>query len=193
MLDNYIVKFIVKLVCLSPYLATRQRSENTLKQRMLAPRLGTLWIYGDSLSDKFYKSIKKKPLCSRIFASCSSTYNWVYPLALRNSLQAKLDFRPSIILDTIRSVLRDSRMKSSQSLLVLNLGIHYAYTISFATYQKFIDDVIVILLDREKGLGSKAEVIWKTSTSMRKENEESPRNFTCWRFLTEQVRQNFLL
>ena len=158
---------------------------------MLAPRLGTLWIYGDSLSGKFYNSVSRKPLCSHIFATCENTYSYVYPISFRSSLKSKVDFRPSFILDTIRNVLRDSRMKSSQSLLVLNLGIHYSFTISFATYQKLIDDVIVILLDREKGLGSKAEVTWKTSTSVRKENEEPPRNATCWRFLTEQVRQNF--
>ena len=158
---------------------------------MLAPRLGTLWVYGDSLSARFFNSMSRKSLCGRTFASCDLTYNWVYPLALRK--KGGVDFQPSIILDTIRNVLRGSRMKSSQSLLVLNLGVHYTYTISFATYQKLIDDVIVILLDREKGLGSKAEVIWKTSTSIRKEKERPPRNATNWRFLTEPVRQNFFL
>ena len=155
---------------------------------MIAQRLGTLWIYGDSISSKFYKSISRKPLCNRTFASCSSIHSWVYPRRLEASFKKGIDFQPSIILDEIRNVLRDNRMNSSQSLLVLNLGIHYTFTISFATYQKLIDDVIVILLDREKSLGSKAEVIWKTSTSIRKEKERPPRNITCWRFLTEQVR-----
>ena len=182
---------MVKLVRFYFYSATRQRSENTLKQQMLAPRLGTLWVYGDSLSAKFYNSMSRKPLCGTMFASCNLTHNWVYPLALRK--KGGVDFQPSIILDTIRNVLRDSRMKSSKSLFVLNLGIHYTRTISFATYQKLIDDVIVILLDREKGLGSEAEVIWKTSTSIRKENEKPPRNTTSWRLITEQVRQNFFL
>ena len=158
---------------------------------MLAQRLGTLWIYGDSISHNFYNSISRKPLCNRTFASCGRTYSWVYPLRLRASLKKGIDFQSSIILDEIRNVLRDNRMNSSQSLLVLNLGIHYAFTIRFATYQKLIDDVIVILLDREKSLGSKAEVIWKTSTSLRKENEKPPRNSTSWRFLTEQARHGF--
>ena len=185
------------MICFYFYLATRQRGNNELidglKQRMPAPRLRTLWIYGDSLGVRFHNSLSRKPLCWRIFASCSRTYNWVYPIpyeneALGKSLTDEFDFRPSIILDTIRNVLRDNRMKSSQSLMVLNLGLHYPPSISFATYQKLIDDVIVMLLDRERRLGSKAKVIWKTTTSLRKENEEPPRNSTSWRFFTEQVR-----
>ena len=103
-------------------------------------------------------------------------------------LTDNFDFRPSVILDNIRNVLRNNRMKSSQSLLVLNLGLHYSISLSFVTYQKLIDDVIVMLLDRHKSLGSKAQVIWKTTTSMRKEKLEPPRNITSWRFFTEQVR-----
>ena len=117
----------------------------------------------------------------------------MYPVPHENenlgkSLTDDFDFRPSIILDNIRNILRNHRMKSSQSLLVLNLGLHYSISLSFVTYQKLIDDVIVMLLDRHKSLGSKAQVIWKTTTSLRKEKEKPPRNSTTWRLLTEQVR-----
>ena len=151
-----------------------------------------MWIFGDSLGFRFYASLSRQPLCRELFASCSRTYNWVYAVpneneALGKKLTDDFDFRPNIILDSIRNVLRDSRMRSPHSLLVLNLGLHYAPSINFTTYQNLIDDVIV-MLGRERELGSNATVIWKATTSIRKENETPPRNDTTWRFFTEQVR-----
>ena len=142
---------------------------------------------------RFHRQLSQKPLCKEILVSCRRTYNWVYPLprgqeALGKSLTDDFDFRPNIILNSIRNVLRDSLMKSQHSLLVLNLGLHYPTNTNFTTFQKLIDDVIVMLRDREKRLGSNAAVIWKTTTSIRKENMTPPRNNTAWRFLTEPVR-----
>ena len=110
-----------------------------------------------------------------------------------NSLTDNSDFRANVTLSSIRNVLRDSLMKLPHSLLVLNLGLHYPISITFTTFQKLIDDIIVMLCDREKGLGSNATVIWKTTTSIRKENEKLPRNDTAFRFLTEQVRNWYVL
>ena len=124
--------------------------------------------------------------------SCHRSYNWVYPVPFENEVLGKsltddFDFRPNIILDSIRNVLRYALMKSPHSLLVLNLGLHYPSNLNFTTFQKLMDDVIVMLRDREKGLGSNARVVWKTTTSIRKENENPPRNDTVWRFFTEPV------
>ena len=169
----------------------KQGKKNT--SRSLTKRNGTLWIYGDSLGFRFHQSLSGKPLCIKIFEYCIRTYNWVYPVpeeneALGKKLTDNFDFRPNIILDSIKNVLRNTRMKNPQSLLVLNLGLHYPPTINFTTFQNLIDDVIVTLSDREKRLGSNARVIWKTTTSIRKENATPPRNRTAKRFFTEQVR-----
>ena len=145
---------------------------------------------------RFHGSLSQKPLCKTIFASCGRSYNWVYPIpndsdALANSLKDDLDFRPNIILDSIRNVLRRSFMQSSHSVLVLNLGLHYAPRINFTTFQKLIDDIIVMLHNREKELGSSARVIWKTTTSIRKENAHPRRrHIPSWRFLTEPVKKD---
>ena len=112
--------------------------------------------------------------------------------ALGKSLKDDFDFRPQIILNSIRNVLGDPRMRSPYSVLVLNLGLHYPPSINFTTYQKLIDDVIVMLHGREKELGSSARVVWKTTTSIRKENKIPPRNETTWRFFTEPVRKYIL-
>ena len=104
---------------------------------------------------------------------------------MAHKLNDNFDFRPNIILEAIRNVLRNDIMKSPQSLFVLNLGLHYAIGINFTTYQKLIDDVIVLLLDREMGLGSKAKVVWKTTTATY--GHKNGQTSTERRFYTEQV------
>ena len=155
-------------------------------------REGTLWIFGDSLAVRFHNSLSGKPLCQYTFASCSRSYNWLYPLPGENEQRGKalnddLDFRPEVVLESIKVVLRDNRMKDGSSLLLLNLGLHYPVSINFTSFQKLIDDVIVTLRNREEGQGGRARVIWKTTTSIRKERKTPPRNLTNWRFFTEPV------
>ena len=104
---------------------------------------------------------------------------------MAHKLNDNFDFRPNIILEAIRNVLRNDTMKSPQSLFVLNLGLHYAININFTTYQKLIDDVIVLLLDREVELGSRAQVVWKTTTATY--GHKAGRTSTKRRFYTEQV------
>jgi hypothetical protein len=147
---------------------------------------------------RLHRSLIQKLLCKEILMSCRLTYSWAYPLprgqqSLGTSLTDDFGFRPNIILNSIRNALRDSLVKRPHSLLVLNLGLHYPATINFTTFEKLIGDVIVVLRDHEKGLGSNVTVIWKTTTSIRKENEKPPRNGTPYRFLTEPVRNWFVL
>ena len=138
---------------------------------------------------QFFNSLKDRPLCKTV-TSCSGTANWVYPLTKNprdNRVYDKLDFRPNIILDKIRNVLGDPKMKGRHSTLLINLGIHYALSMNFTTYQKLIDDVLVILRNRRE-LGSAANIVWKTTTAIRKEKEMQRGNMMIWRFITEQVR-----
>ena len=155
-------------------------------------RQGTLWIFGDSIGCRLYRSLAKKPLCSRTFTACRCSYNWVYPVPNNNITLGKIlndnfDFRPELVLHSLRGALSHNAMKSRHSVLVLNLGLHYPISINFLTYQRLIDDVIEMLRTRERLLGTRAKVIWKTTTSMRKERAETPRNVTHFRFSTEQV------
>ena len=46
------------------------------------PHKGNLWIYGDSISYYFYRSVEDKLLCKKIFRKCMVTYNWLYPKTL---------------------------------------------------------------------------------------------------------------
>ena len=133
-------------------------------------------------------SINKNPLCKKT-TSCTGITLWVYPLSKNVTKQRsydKRDFQPNIILDEIRDILRDPRMKDHSSTFLINLGIHYTLSINFTTYQKLIDEVLVILRNR-KELGSNAKIVWKTITSIRKEFEKSNSNLMTWRFVSEPV------
>ena len=137
-----------------------------------------------------YRSIANKSLCREIFSTCNCSYNWVYPvphnnITLGRTLDDDLDFRPEIVLESLRGVLDTNVMRSPHNLLLLNLGLHYPISINFTTFQTLIDNVIKVLKSREEGVGPR--VIWKTTTSMHKENAIPPRNLTHFRFSTEQV------
>ena len=151
---------------------------------------GTLWIFGDSIGCRLYRSLAKKSLCNETFNSCRCSYNWIYPvpdnnITLGRRLNDDFDFRPEIVLNSLRKVLHHNTMKHQQSLLVVNLGLHYPISINFTTFQNLIDDIVKILGGRERGVGPR--IIWKTTTSMHKEKAELPRNVTHFRFSTEQV------
>lgn len=153
---------------------------------------GSLWIYGDSLAVRFYNSVATTTLCQTLFRSCGYSYNWVYPIPNENEAVAKklnddFDFRPELVLESIRNVLRRDDMKTDESILILNFVLHYTMSLNFTTYQRLVDDVIVMLRNRWRDLGSNARIIWKTSTAIKKEHEPIPRNLTFKRFFTDPV------
>ena len=176
------------------FTSTENSSKTKTQAKITFPndRKGTLWIYGDSLALRLHNSLSSKLLCTKIFRACSRSYNWVYPIPYESEYVAKtkndnFDFRPNLVLESIREVLLSERMTTADSLLVLNLGLHFPIGINFTTYQNLITDVIRLLRNREKELGSKARVIWKTMTAIHKEKVAKPRNKTHWRFFTDQV------
>lgn len=159
-------------------------------------RSGVLWIYGDSLAVRFLESVQSRSLCSRLYLGCRRSYNWIYPV--RSEVVSKreddnLDFQPGKVIKTIQSVLQSPEMQQQESVLLLNLGLHFPISVNFTTYQRLISDLINTLKEtNENSQGRrvpkyKAKVIWKSSTAIHKENAEV-KNETNWRFFTTQVR-----
>ena len=103
-----------------------------------------------------------------------------------------LDFRPVKVLDALRSVLSGPEMQQKNSVLLLNLGLHYTATVNFTTYQKVIADVIKILKETKVNSQGKmvpkykAKIIWKSTTAICKHKGKYP-NKTYSRFMTTQV------
>lgn len=167
--------------------------------------MGTLWIYGDSNGDFFYKLIQRRPLCRETFKQCNRTYNWVYKLPRANQTIGKLqnddlDFSVDKILSEISEVLNDSSMREdNSSVIILNLGLHYVQNINFTKYRELIDKTIKLFKggeggeDGDNGRLFRGQMIWKTTTAMNREKYGDPRtgarHSKSLRFLTYQVTQ----
>ena len=162
---------------------------------MSSSRSGTLWVYGDSLGVRFFGSISSRDLCKKLYKKCQNSYNWLYPIASEGRSKKEdddLDFSPVKVLDPIRSVLGRPEMQRNDSLLLLNLGLHYPVSLNFTTYQKIISDVIKILratkIDSQGKRVPKynAKVIWKSTTVICKYKAGNPGG-TGEGFFTPQV------
>ena len=155
---------------------------------------GMLWIYGDSLGRHLFSSVKNRPLCKLLYNKCGNSYMWIYPAknkGLNMNLERNLDFRPDKVIETIVNVLRTPEMQREESTLLLNLVLHFAKTVNFTTYQRLIDDLILVLKAKEISQGEmvpkyRAKIIWKSSTAICKEKASSSKR-TEYRFYTTQV------
>lgn len=156
-----------------PYLTEVPGHTKPMKLGITAPKLEKLWIYGDSQAERLHLSIKDGPLCTEIFKSCNLSKMWVYPYSGKFPKWDDQDFDKSIILDSLRVVLERPDM-SENSVLILNLGLHYMESIRLQDYRIILLKVIDLLNERNKGTGElkhKARVVWKTSTSISKEKD----------------------
>ena len=159
-------------------------------------RSGTLWVYGDSLGIRFSGSINSRDLCKKLYTNCKNSYNWLYPIASEGRSRTQdddLDFSPIKVLDPIRSVLGRPEMQRKDSVLLLNLGLHYPVSLNFTAYQKVIADVIKILKDTKINSQRKrvpteysTQIIWKSTTAICKHKARYPHG-TGERFFTPQV------
>ena len=127
-------------------------------------REGTLWIYGDSVGDFFYKSIVKERLCKEIFKQCKRTYNWVYRIPGGNLTIARLetddlDFSIDKILNEISAVARNTFM-DEDSVMILNLGLHYVQNVNFTSYMNLVDRVIDLFRGKITFVWNEIEIIW---------------------------------
>ena len=146
------------------------------------------------MGKRFSASITSRDLCKKLYTNCRNSYNWVYPIDSKELIKTQdddLDFSPIKVLDPIRKVLSRPEMQQKDSVLLLNLGLHYPYTLSFTTYQEVIADLIKILKDTQIDSKGKrvpkynAKIIWKSTTAINK-HKRNPGG-TAERFLTPQV------
>ena len=120
---------------------------------------------------------------------------WIYYAhnkGLNITLERDLDFRPQKVIETITDVLHTPEMQQEESVLLLNLAVHYTKSVNFITYQRLIDDVILVLKETELSHGEripkyKAKIIWKSSTAICKEKAKTSKRAADSRFFTSQV------
>ena len=161
---------------------------------------GTLWVFGDSVSRLLYQSVNTRPLCNLLYKKCNNSYVWVYRRdneKLYMELERDLDFRPEKVLEAVIDVLRKPEMQQQESTLLLNLVLHFVRSVNFTTYQKLIDDLILILKTQGFSQGERiseypAKLIWKSSTAVCEE-KYATLGLTKLRFLTSQVCLHYAL
>lgn len=143
-----------------------------------------LWIYGDSVSNRFYYSIIMNPLFKNVFKYSRCSYSWVYTLKKDLHPPRKIvtgkPFNMTRLLYELESVVSKPEM-NEKSVLVLNYGLHYVRSLRLEQFKRMIDDVIMMLKTRFNGT-----LIWKTTTAVEMWKSASALTIQN-RFLTEQV------
>ena len=156
---------------------------------------GVLWFYGDSNAGRFYRSIRRTPLCKTIFRICSLSYNWVYPIKNASVEKQQMNFLPiniTRVLDAIARVIHLPQMNDEKSVIILNHGLHFITSTNFSTYRQVIDGIVDLFKAtkvNEKGeieLKFKGKMIWKTNAAIHRERLRYP-HLHKRRFLTRQV------
>ena len=158
-------------------------------------REGVLWIYGDSNAGRFYRSIRRTPLCKIHFRDCRLSYNWVYPIKNATIEKYERNFLPiniTRVLDAIASVIHLPQMNNEKSVIILNHGLHFITSTNFSTYREVIDGIVNLFKETKVNdagpveLKFKGKLIWKTTAAIHRERLRWP-HIHKRRFLTRQV------
>lgn len=115
-----------------------------------------------------HQSLQDTIICKEIFKSCQVGKLWVYPFTSEVPQNNDLDFEPKILLQDLKKHLEKPEMDKN-SVLILNLGLHYLMGISFESYQSFMREVLQLI----KSDVFRGRVIWKTTTALSKEKDTS--------------------
>ena len=157
---------------------------------------GVLWFYGDSNTGRFYRSIRRTPLCKTVFRVCSLSYNWVYPIKNASVEKHQRNFLPiniTRVLDAIARVIHLPQMNDEKSVIILNHGLHFITSTNFSTYRQVIDGIVDLFKEAKVNddgrieLKFKGKMIWKTTAAIHRERLRYP-HLHKRRFLTRQVR-----
>ena len=141
-------------------------------------KLDIFWIYGDSQGRRFYWSVIKHELCTKLFRKCDHTYTWTYKHFSSNSHDDRFkftgdDFNETRILNDIEYDITRSETQSSRSVLLINFGLHIVLSVGlergFRLFDSFIETVERLRV--KHGPDRLPLIIWKTTTLPVLENE----------------------
>ena len=134
-----------------------------------------------------YDEVKNTKLCGKIFKACNLSRNWVYAYNGEFPPQDDLDFDHNRIVDDIKRVLELPEM-SQNSIMVLNLGLHYLGATNFSNYIKLLRSVVGVFKNRQREGKKCARMIWKTTTEISKHKDTDELLYSDFkRFLNNAV------
>ena len=135
-------------------------------------KLDTLLIFGDSVGNYFYRSIKKKPICTTLFKKCKVIYSWAYVrfkyfTEAEEKIYDNKDFNETLFLRGIsESIILDRDMKSRKSVVVFNFGLHTLKSLILQKAMKLFDKFLTLLkFIKTTFMEEVPQFIWKTTTS----------------------------
>ena len=73
---HYRPSFISFIIFSLPDIETATGKGNSVTQA------DTLWIYGDSVNQRFLNSLKSRGICQENFKKCISSYMWIYEVGI---------------------------------------------------------------------------------------------------------------
>jgi len=173
------------------------------KQKDKRNKEGIFFTFGDSISNAFYSSLTSGPyrgLCNTAFIACRPVYHWVYDMAgywgdgvtsPREPLPDDMDYNHERVINDVKKTLFHPEM-TEKSVLLLNMGIHFAAAVNFTNYKRVIDELISLVNDAKNKPNKdfsnttntfKGRFIWKTSTALNRERFPNPHK-DVRRFLT---------
>ena len=95
---NSSVKNCIKWLC---PLSLSDYDSPIFKKKPVIPA-DTLWIYGDSVAQRFLKSLIARSICKTHFQKCTSSYMWIYEVTkVHCMLYAPLFYSISLIADWV--------------------------------------------------------------------------------------------
>lgn len=174
------------------YFGFNDSTIKVLNIRQPKQKLSTLWVYGDSMQRRFYKSLKDHELCKSVFSQCKETYIWIYTHVSPNSWDdihkfTGDDFNETKFLEEIKSDLTREEMLTPSSVFLLNFGLHTTMTLQLQRAMDLFNELLQMLQTLKVIHGENFPlVIWKTTTPPTIESAKV-KNVTHSRFLTYQV------
>jgi len=131
-----------------------------------------------------------------MFDRCQYNINFVYHIKYRREVDMTetddLDFDVNRVLNHFRTVILDPRVNHVNTVIALNMGLHYVMSLSLERYKDLIQKTIAVIKETERGPHGreirkfKGHVIWFTTTAINKEKAKELQA-TKWRFCTYQV------
>ena len=151
-----------------------------------------LWVYGDSLSYRWWGSPFGIDICKRHFKYCNNTFTYTYAKRefSTSHISFGFSFNRSLFFNPIEIAFDDAHMQSERSVLLINFGIHLILSLNFTELKDTVDKFAELIQVKRSSKRALPRIVWRTTTSTFPEIKDLPNRLSA-RFLTNHRIQLF--